>query len=41
MRALMILKMQGAVIESMRKAECSKFGVHLPWSVAGLTDRRD
>lgn len=41
MRALMILKMQGAVIESMRKAECSKFGVNLPWSVAGLTDQRD
>lgn len=33
----MILKRQGAVIESMRKAECSKFGVHLPRSMAGLT----
>lgn len=33
----MILKMQGAVIESMREAECSKFGVHLPRSIVGLT----
>lgn len=31
----MVLKMQGAVIESMRKAECSKFGVHLPGAWLG------
>lgn len=30
MRLIMILEIQGVVVETTRKAECSKFGVHLP-----------
>lgn len=37
MTALMILKMQGLVLETMRKAQRSKFGVCLPWSIPWLT----
>lgn len=30
MKALMILEIHGVVLETMRKAQCSKFGVYLP-----------